>query len=129
MSEEYVDDQTIENGAELWRRIHPSWCVKDDNQGITRVSSAAFDDSEDGTPLSVLLASLVIESGRDPVDVLEDFASYSLASITAGLARSCGQRVMKTPEPYEAAHASVIGPKTKSIRRALARGAIWVVAP
>ncbi len=129
MSAEYIDDPTIQKDAVLWRRIHPSWCVRDENKGTLRVSSAAFDDSEDGTPLSVLLASLVAASGKQDLDVIADFPGYSIAGITAGIARSCGQGVARTPEPDEPAHASVFGRKTKSVKRTLAREATWVIAP
>lgn len=125
----YVDDPSIANDAVLWRRIHPTWKVRDDNSGGWRVTSAAFDDSRDGSPLSVLLAAVVRESGRGPADVLSGFTGYFLASLTAGDARRCGQGIARTPEPDEPAHASVFGRKTKSIKRKLADAAGWIIGP
>lgn len=125
----YSDDPSIPDASELWRRIHPRWAVHDDNQGGWRVSSAAFADSRDGSPLSVLLADVVAETGRTADHVLTAYTGYSLASITAGTARSNQQAVARTPAPDEPAHASVFGRKTDGIRRALARSARWVVAP
>jgi hypothetical protein len=124
-----VDDATIANTSQLWRRVHPTWIVKDDNAGGMRLSSAAFDDSADGSPLSVLLAEVVFRANRVGKDVLSGYDGYALAAITAGTARTHGQGVAATPEPNEPAHASVFGPKTKSNKRGMARAAIWVIRP
>jgi hypothetical protein len=124
-----VDDPAITNDESLWRRIHPDWVVPDQNRGGVRVSSAAFDDSHDGSPLSVLLAGVVRATGRGPENVLVGFLGYALASITAGDARTCGQGVAPTPRSDEPAHASVFGPKTKPIKRQLAKAARWVITP
>ena len=66
----YVDDPAILSDAILWRRIHPKWVVLDTNRGGVRVSSAAFDDSPDGSAMSVLLADAVESTGRMAADVL-----------------------------------------------------------
>jgi hypothetical protein len=125
----YVDDNTISDDEQLWRRINPVWFVPDDNRGGLRPSSAAFDDSKDGSPLSVLLASVVRSTGRNAADVLSGFNKYALASFAAGAARSCGQGVDRTPLEDEPAHASVFGRKTKPVKRHLANAAQWVIAP
>lgn len=125
----YEDDKTIQDEAELWRRINPDWIVPDEKPPGLRVSSAAFNDSRDGTPLSVLLAEIVRHTGRTAQDIIAPFPGFSLASITAGVARAQRQGIARTPTTKEPAHASVIGPKTKAIRQALAKAATWVVAP
>jgi len=124
--ESLVDDTTIKDDEDLWRRIHPNWIVMDENAGARRVSSAAFDDSLDGTPLSVLLEKVVIETDRTAEDVMASYPRYPLASITAETARANQQGVAQTPQKDEPAHASVFGPKTKSIKRAIAKCARWV---
>jgi len=126
---EYIDDPAIPNSEDLWRRIHPLWAVPDNNSGGWRVSSAAFDDSTDGSPLSVLLATVVAKTHRTADDVITHYAGYFLASITAGTAREYGQGIDPTPTPDEPAHASVFGKKTASIKRNLATRAKWVIAP
>jgi len=128
-SERFTDDTTIADDSELWRRIHPTWVVFDGNTGTWQVSSAAFDDSKNGSPTSVLLADLVRESGRTAQDVIANYSGYSLASITAGEARGCGQGVARNALPDEPAHAYVFGQKTKAAERCLARHAKWVIAP
>lgn len=82
--EEYGDDPTISDEAELWRRIPPWHVVSDQNSGQRRASSAAFDNDPDGSPMSVVLAA---ESGG-PAAALAGHPEYALATITAGLARS-----------------------------------------
>jgi hypothetical protein len=120
----YHDDPTITNEDDLWRRIHPTQVVSDENRGIIRPSSAAFEDSSDGTPMSVLLAE-----GQDPIGALKKHDGYWLAAITAGLARQCQQGVTRDPLIDELAHALVFGKKTKAVRQRFAREARWVVAP
>ena len=123
------DDRTISDDAALWRRVHPNWIVPDDNATGSRVTSAAFDDSRDGTPLSVLLAEVVARTQRTAHDVLAGYEGYSLAAITAQTARGFGQGIARTPDPNEPAHASVFGPKTKPNKRGMAKRASWVIAP
>jgi hypothetical protein len=125
----YVDDPTISDDADLWRRIFPKWKVLDANQGGYRVSSAAFYDSEDGTPLSLVLASGVRETGRTAQDIIKGYDGYGVAVIQAKVPRSRQQIVVRTPEPDEPAHLSVIGPKTDSNRKAMAKAARWVLMP
>jgi hypothetical protein len=125
----YRDDPSIEDTSALWRRIHPKQVIQDRNLGRWRPSSAAFQDSSNGSPMSVMLAEIVEETGRGPREVLFAHPGYRLASIEAGLARRCEQGVARDPLPIEPAHAVVFGDKPKRIQRALAMGAIWVTVP
>jgi hypothetical protein len=125
----YADDPTIAGDAALWRRIHPTWAVADENRGGRRVSSAAFDNSKDGSPTSILIAAAVSATHRGPEDILQGFAGYGLASLTARQARECEQGVARDPLPDEPAHGLLFGPKTNSLRRRLAAAAVWVISP
>ena len=127
--DEVTDDPTISDSEGLWRRIHPIWAVPDKTLGKVRVSSAAFDDSADGSPLSVLIERLVKESGRTVDDVMDSYDGYFLASINSGDARQLGLGIEHTPTTEEPAHGSVHGKKTKSVKSKLAKRAQWVVAP
>ena len=127
--ERLTDDATILNDAELWRRIHPGWVVPDESADRMRVSSAAFANSRNGSPTSVLLATIVRETGRTDADVLAHFEGFALASLTAGQGRECKQEVARNPLPDEPAHAFVLGKKTKLAKRCLARSAVWVISP
>lgn len=124
----YADDLTIADGAVLWRRIHPMWAVEENHGGL-RVSSAAFDDSKDGSPTSVFIADIVRSTGRQAGQLLAGFKDYGLAALTAGQARAPGQRVARDPLPEEPAHAFIVGKKTKPVKRALAAACRWEVAP
>ena len=121
----YADDPTILDSADLWRRIPPWHFVNDENSGQIRPSSAAFEDDPDGSPMSVVQGSET--SGPD--SALSGHSGFALASFTAGLAKECGQSIVRDPLPEEPAHALVCGTKTKAIRRRLAREATWVVSP
>ena len=123
--DEYSDDPTIPDDAELWRRIPPWHFVPDENLGQIRPSSAAFEDHPDGSPMSVLLAA---EAG-DPQHALAGHQEFALASITAALVRGLGLGVAKDPLPDEPAHAVVFGKKNKRVSRRLAIGSRWIVPP
>lgn len=125
----YADDPSIRDEAELLRRIPPQHFVPDQNQGGIRISSAAFKDHANGSPMSVVLAEELARTGRNPHDVLIGHDGFALAMITAGLARGCDQGVAREPLENEPAHAVVFGRKTHGIRRRLAAGARWMIPP
>lgn len=126
---EFIDDASITDSAKLWRRVPPRHFIFDANLGRVRTSKAAFDDDEDGSPTSVVLADLVAASGRSPADVLQDHPGFALVALTAALARSKQLGVARDPLPGEPAHALLFGKKTDSVRRALAKGSEWIVPP
>jgi hypothetical protein len=128
-NDQFTDDSSIPDDARLWRRVPPWHFIFDDNLGRVRPSKAAFDDDENGSPMSVVLADLVLESGRGPEHILIGHDRFALAEITAGLARSKQQGIVRDPVPEEPTHALVFGKKTASVTRALAKGSVWVVPP
>jgi hypothetical protein len=123
--DDYTDDPTIPDDAELWRRIPPWHFVDDGNLGQIRPSSAAFEDDPSGSPMSVILGG---EAG-DLQRALAGHEGFALASITAALARGLGLGVARNPRPDEPAHAVVFGRKNKRISRRLAMGCRWIVPP
>jgi hypothetical protein len=125
----YRDDSTIGDSFQLWRNIPPWHIVEDKNQGGKRISKAAFEDHPNGTPMSVVLGDEVLACGRDPTSVIAGREGFCLASVTAGLARSLKQGIVRRPLPSEPAHAEVFGPKTESVRKQFARSAIWIIPP
>lgn len=126
---DYVDDLTIGNDALLWRNI-PHWHLVDDaNRGCKPISSAAFDDPPNGTPMSVVLGDEVFASGREPSSLIVSLDGFFLASVPAGLARSINQGVSRQPLLEEPAHAVVFGKKTNSVRKRFAREATWIIGP
>ena len=129
MTDAYRDDPTIRDADPLWRRVHPHQQVVDENSGEIRPSSAAFKDHPDGSPMSIHLGRDALEAGYRPEDVLVGHDGYALAGLTAGLARDHEQGVAREPLADQIAHGIVFGPKGKRIRKALVRGATWVVPP
>ena len=77
--------------------------------------------------MSVVLA----KEHSNPQAYLEKFRDkgYTLASITARLAREYCQGVAREPKLDEPAHAVVFGKKTAAIRKQFAVEADWVIPP
>ena len=123
----YNDDPTIPNDAHLWRRIPKHHFVYDENIDEWRPSSAAFEDDTDGSPMSVFLATILQERGEDANAILVGHEDFAVASITAGLARSRSQMIVRDPLPESPAHALVVGNKTYSVRKEFAKKCEWVV--
>lgn len=125
-----VDDPSVTDEAKLLRRIPPDWIVPDPkNPAGKRASSQAFDDDRDGKPMSVQLADVLTTHGISVTQVLAGHDGYALTAITAGLARTNGPGIIRTPRENDPAHAEVFGKKSKSVRKKLADGAVWVILP
>ncbi len=132
MSEpQHQDDPTIADDDNLWRRvpIGSNHILFDENLGRYRPTSAAFDDSPDGSSMSILIEQIVLQSGRTAQSTMVGHDSYALASITARLARTQNQAIVRDPQPDEEAHGLVCGKKTKGVKSKLAKGAAWVIPP
>jgi hypothetical protein len=125
----YTDDPSVNDDVVLWRRVHPNHIIFDENLGRSRPTSAAFADHPNRTPMSVVISSDAASIGRTPADVLSGFKGFALAGITAGFVRSQNQGVVRCPTPDEPAHGEVFGSKPRSVMKALAKEAFWVVEP
>ncbi len=121
----YEDDQDIHNDIDLWRRVDPLYFVEDHNLGGIRPSSQAFQDSSDGTPMSIDISTIAKDASR----TIQNYEGYAVAAITAGLARDCGQGIAPDPRPDNPAHGYVFGKKTGGVRKKLAKNARWVIRP
>jgi hypothetical protein len=122
---DYKDESTIGDDLVLWRRVHPTQKIFDDNLGAYRPSSQAFQDATlYGTAMSVNIAG---ETTKERT--LKGFEDHYIVAFTAGFARSLKQGVMRRPLPDEPAHADVFGKKTKSVRKQFANQCSWVVPP
>jgi hypothetical protein len=124
-SQSPVDDLTIANAADLWRRIFPRWWILDEDSGTRRLSSQAFEDSKDKSPMSVTIAA---ECAGQAL-VLAKYPGYGLAVFTAGQARLCGQILQRNPTADDPAHAHVIGKKNKTAKDCLRSAAALLVSP
>jgi hypothetical protein len=103
----------VDNAEPLHRRIHPTFIRPDG-----RISSQAFTDPE-----------LSVDRGlyRDVAETLMNCDGFGVAVFLARSARELGQEVRADPQLLNKAHALVVGKKTKSIARRLARSSQWKV--
>jgi hypothetical protein len=120
----FEDDVTIRDDERLLRRIFPGHVNWDEN-GDPNISSAAFDKLD----LSVNLASVMEQAGRELKDAIRGYAGFGLAAITAAHARSLNQAVARDPTRDEPSHGIMYGEKTRATRRKLRDGAQWIVTP
>src|SRR5688572_7853502 len=108
MSPAYDDDPTITDDDELLRRIRPELIVPDQKSASgRRLSSAAFDDSSDGTPCSVNVRREAL--APETILAQEKHGGYSIASVTAHVPRSLKQTVLHWPDDEEPGHAYIAG--------------------
>lgn len=119
----YEDDASIEATTRLFRRVHPHFIVRDKNRDCMRLASGAFTDAE----LSVDIEDSL--DGRDPRSLLEGHADHALVAFPTQSARDLQQVVCRDPEGGGESHGLVVGKKTPSRQRALARASEWVSAP
>lgn len=120
-----TDDPSIADETKLHRGVASQHVVRDQNQDRLRPSSAAFSHEE----MSVLLDDRLDASGRTPREAAEGLPQEFLASLRAGFVRGHNQIVVHSPTDREPAHGDVVGRKTKPIKRAFARTAVWEVCP
>jgi hypothetical protein len=73
------------------------------------------------------MSVVVVRPGRLPEEVLLGLDGFGLVVLRVGDLNGCNQTVTRTPTSEEPDHASVIGPKTHSIRRQMASLADWVI--
>ena len=124
------DDPTITPEQYLWRRIPPWHFTWDANDSNVRPTSSAFENDDDGGPMSVQLADVLTEHGLDENDVLCRHSGFAIARFTAETARDSNQRIVRDPRPPDdPAHALVIGDKPKKVRRKLALASQWQTVP
>lgn len=120
----YQDDPTITNEDRLFRRVHLTQVVRDDDTGLARVSSGAFRDKE----LSVNIESILVNEGKSPAACLHGYLVHQLVSVTAGEARQYSQTVCRDPLPNDLSHGLIAGSKNnRRILEGLRDSAKWIV--
>jgi hypothetical protein len=80
--------------------------------------------------MSVVLGDDLLVAGRQITEALAEHTDFALAEITAGFARAtCNQAVYRRSTAKEPDHAEVEGNKTDSVRKKMAKAAVWVIRP
>jgi hypothetical protein len=116
-----IDDETLGDERILWRRILRHWIIND--EGRDRPQSIAFVDRRT-FEISVFVADMTDEDS-----LMSKYPGESLAAIPAGLPRSLGGIVARTPENPDPAHRVIVYPTQGAMRKAskiLAEHAEWV---
>lgn len=111
----------VADNERLWRRIHPTWVIANED-GTTRLSSAAFNDHN----MSVDRASIREGAGESWIATLgaDPARGVEVAELTAQRYRSDGQTV--SPDSLlgeNLSHALVVGAKSTRLRRKWAHDA------
>ena len=135
-SENPPDDDSIKDNDLLYRRIHWSQLVWDDNSRAWRVSSGDWDDPSGGD-VSIYLGSTLALHAVDPVGVLDGYPLDSLVFVTARQARGLRLGVIRDPDtedkhPRSIAHGLLTGmlhgnAGRRAQRRPLAKFNVFVV--
>lgn len=122
------DDPTIDDGALLWRCVHPDW-IREQPDGSWRAGSNTFLDDLSGE-VSYYIAD---ETSVDALRV--SFPGWSIAQIDAGFVRSLGYLVARDPDGGGPGHV-VVCPKPEENKsgkrkikdaRRIADQARWIV--
>jgi hypothetical protein len=124
---DYQDDLTILDSEVLLRRVPSRHVIWDKKYAQWRAASSAFEDHDNGTPMSVVIEGEVSAQGRQPDSVIANFPTYSLVRFSAGEARQLGLGLIRSPLADEPAHAEIFGKKTKAVKKKLSLFATWVV--
>jgi len=120
----HQDDPAITNEDRLFRRIHLTQLVRDDDTGFARVSSGAFRDKE----LSINIESILLREDKTAAACLQNYLAHKLVSITARTARQNRQAVCRDPLPYDISHGLVYGSKNnRRIPDGLRDSAEWII--
>ena len=119
----YADDPAILDAESLLRRVPPWHYVKKNDTWI--VSSAAFEDSDDRTPMSTARENRVVLE-----NYLSPFPGFGVARLPVRAARSHGQLVTQIPPVAdEPEHTWVAGKKTHSVRAKLRDDSPLIIEP
>src|SRR5215470_3074028 len=135
MGDRNDDPVGIPSGTRLLRRINPEWVVYDRNDKQLRPTSQNFQDSKDGTPMSVFAENIAFEHGETPESFLKGrWAAWHLAAVPVDWMRQNGQIVYLDPDNQDPddrhySHAAVQGHKDPKTRRKLGEKYEWVVPP
>jgi hypothetical protein len=130
------DAEKIPAETRLMRRVNPLWVVWDSNSKQLRPTSQNYQDSNDGTPMSVYAENIAREQNETiPDDFLRGrSAAWHLVAVTAGDMRKNKQVVRletanQDDDDRHPSHAVVEGPKDGKMRSKLGANYEWIKAP
>lgn len=110
---EHIPDQD-----RLFRRIPPWHYIPEED----RMSSAAFGERKNEFSISVNWEKYIT-----PEKAVRKYPTFHLAALVAKIPRQVGQEVKHTPSRLVRSYSSIIGKKTKLVRRFLARNSVFLI--
>jgi len=117
---ELIDDD------EIWRRIPPEKVIFDESRNVFRPSKDSFNDHPNGTPMSAFLAKVC----KDPLLAVHDHEDFALVGVRIKVLREKKLEIVAAPKPdLPPGHVHVVGSKTDSVRKALAKNFRWIIDP
>jgi len=119
----FQDNVSIPDEEMLFRRIHLTCLVLDEDTGLARVSSGAFRDTE----MSVNIASTLAASGDGPATCLMGYPNHRLVALRSGDARSLGQWICRDPMQKDLSHGLVYGQKSRKTANDLRMHSAWEI--
>jgi hypothetical protein len=119
------DDVSIAGHEVLWRGVADRQIAPNSRRSV-RPRSGAFNNSSDGTGMSVDLSSIRLQLDQGPLDCLVFAGARWIATLTAEQCRQEGQIILRRPLAENPAHAEVIGPKPAKRRKRLADVSEWL---
>jgi hypothetical protein len=125
----------IPNGTRLYRRIDPKKTIYDSNRKERRPTSQNFQNSNDGTPMSVFAENVAQAHGESPQDFLRGvWSDWLLVAVLAEDMRAHKQKVYLDPNnqdstDFHPSHAAVDGDKNDKTRKKLAEKFEWIKSP
>lgn len=113
----------------MLRRIPPWHFVGDPQTGRSRPSSAAFEDDEDGHPMSIYRRNVIENEGGSVDRVMGGHDGFGLVSLTLSSYATVSKQTILTRSPARQPTRLLVVPKRMGIGKFFARPALWVIQP
>jgi len=135
MTDETVDDLSITDDEGLLRRVpnQPNMVKYDENIKAYRPTSVCFCDRETkDKELSITLEKSLTDSGERTESATQNNPGFGLARLLTGVVRdniTPQQIITRAPTDADPHHGLIIGDKTKSTKKNLAKQAVLIITP
>lgn len=135
MTDEMVDDLSITDDEGLLRRVpnQPNMVKYDDNIKAYRPTSVCFCDRETkDKELSITLEKPLNDSGESTESTIKHYPGFGLARLLTDVVRNNitpKQIIARDQTDEDPHHGLIIGDKTKSTKKNLAKQAVLIIKP
>jgi hypothetical protein len=125
------DDPTVLDEHSLWRRV-TQLTIDAKVPGGVRPSTANFQNSSDGSGMSVTHATDFLDRGGSSKKYFEEYSPEEcrmIAVIPVKLVRKLNQGVIRNATQRDPHHCEVVGKKTKSVQKKILKGSNLISRP